>query len=426
MSSAGSTVVRLARRFPTTFIVSAPYVLLFLPLALWNVNPQTDFILQMWGTAVAGTFVIEGSVALIAMAEHRSGRVAAGPPLGALASRWYAGRVAVIARGVSVVAIAATLASVLLGAGTLRSQVDAQLPTGAAAVLTPFVSWTSVAIALLIAAHRLGGPDRASTLGWIGALLITQISAAYVSTITIRAAAFVVLLLVLAFLTELVPRSWIVAAVGALAVVWPTVYAIRNQLRVASGIDVSDDVSATDRLRFDEQIVRAAEYGPGHDLGQAGPGDVLRYGLVPRFLDPGRDGLSSGNLINEYLGGVSYSSYTFLPVATAWFFWGTLALVLLYASYATVVMMLRPWRSIAERPFALIVLTLVLSGPLSWFGTPPDTSIGLLQTLVSTLPVFFLLRLWARRAPLAPERPHSPTHAPGAASVADPVRASRP
>jgi hypothetical protein len=425
VSSAGSVGVRLALRFPTTFVVTAPYVLLFLPLALWNANPQTDFILQMWGTAVAGTLIVEGSVALVAMAEHRSGRVTVSGPPGAMSGSWDAGRVAAIARGVSVVAVAATLASVLLGAGTLRSQVDSQLPSGAVAVLTPFVSWTSVALALLIAADRLGGLRRAVTLSWIGALLVTQIGAAYVSTITVRAAAFVVLLLILAFLTGLVPRSWIATAIGVLAVVWPTVYAIRNQLRVASGIDVSEDVSASDRLRFDEQIVRAADYGPGHDLGQAGLGEVLRYGLVPRFLDPSRDGLSSGNLINEFLGGVSFSSYTFLPVATAWFFWGTLAVVLLYAGYATVVMVLRPWRAVAERPYALMVLTLVMSGPLSWFGTPPDTSISLLQTLVSTLPVFFLLQLWARRAPVTPERHPDPVRASGAVSASRAVRASR-
>ncbi|PZE65121.1 hypothetical protein [Curtobacterium sp. MCBD17_021] len=417
MSSAGSTGLRLALRFPTTFVVTAPYVLLFLPLAVWNANPQTDFILQTWGAAVAGTLAVEGSVALVASAEHRAGRSAGSPPPGTTARCWHAGRVAAIARGVSVVAITATSASVLLGAGTLRSQVDSQLPSGAAAVLTPFVSWTSVALALLIAAYHLGGLSRAVTLSWIGALLVTQIGAAYVSTITVRAAAFVVLLLILAFLTDLVPRSWIAAAIAVLAVVWPTVYAIRNQLRVASGIDVSENVSASDRLRFDEQIARAAQYGPGHDLGQAGLGEVLRYGLVPRFLDPGRDGLSSGNVINEFLGGVSFSSYTFLPVATAWFFWGTLAVVLLYGGYATVVMSLRPWRAIAERPYALIVLTLVLSGPLSWFGTPPDTSINLLQTLVSTLPVFFLLRLWARRAPIIPGHRPDPARVPGAVSA---------
>lgn len=399
MSTSGTATLRLALRFPTTFVVSAPYVLLFLPLALWNANPQTDFIIHMWGIAVAGTLAVEGAVALVAMAEHRSRRSGRAALRVEPSSLWHGGRVAAVARGVSIVAITSTLASVLLGAGTLRSQVDSHVPSGIVGILTPFVSWASVALALLIAAHRLGSLSRAAALRWIAGLLATQIAAAYVSTITIRAVAFVVLLIMLAFLTELVPRSWIAAAIGAMALIWPTVYAIRNQLRIANGIDVSDDVSASDRLRFDEQIVRAAPYGPGHDLGQVGLSEVVRYGLVPRFLDPGRDALSSGNLINEFLGGVPFSSYTFLPVATAWFFWGAFAVVLLYAGWATLVTALRPWRAIDERPYALILLTLVLSGPLSWFGTPPDSTIGLLQTLVSTLPVFLLLQLWARRAP---------------------------
>lgn len=422
MSSTGSTLIRLAWRFPTTSAVTAPYVLLFLPLALWNGNPQTDFILQMWGTAVAGTLVVEGSVALIAAAERRSRRSTRPAEPGGLASLWHARRVAAVARAVTVVAVATTLTSVVLGVGTLRAQVDSQVPSGALGILTPFVSWPYVALALLITARHLRGLSRASVLGWIATLLSTQIVAAYVTTLTTRAASFSIILMVLAFLTNLVPRSWIAAAIGALAVIWPTVYAIRNQLRVANGIDVSEDVSASDRLRLDEQIVRAAQYGPGHDLGQAGPGDVLRYGLVPRFLDPGRDAISSGGLINEFLGGVSFSSYTFMPVATAWFFWGTLTVVLLYAGYATVVMSLRPWCSIAERPYAFILVTLVLSGPLSWFGTPPDTSINLLQTIVSTLPVFFVLQLWARRAPVRTEHRPGPARAPRAPDALDASR----
>lgn len=408
MSSTRSVGQRLALRFPTTFVLSTPYLLVFLPMALWNDNPGTDFILQTWGTAVAGTLAVEGSVALVALAERRSGRAPVQDPGSAGAALWHADRVAALARGVSVVAMAATLASALLGAGTLRSQVDAQLPSGAAGLLTPFVSWTSLAVALLIAARHLGGLSRSGALRWIGALFAAHVGAASVTTITVRVAAFVILVTILAFLTSLVPRSWIVSAVGALAVVWPTVYAVRNQLRVADGVDVDQGVSAADRLRFDEQIARAAEYGPGHDLGQPGLAEAVRYGLVPRFLDPGRGAVSSGNLINEFLGGVSFSSYNFLPVATAWFFWGTAAVVLLYAGLATIVTALRPWRSIGGRPVALIVLTLVLSGPLSWFGTMPDTVIVLLQTLVSAFPVLLLLRLWAKRTPdRTQQRPRS-------------------
>lgn len=398
MSAKRSLVLRVALRFPTTLVVSAPHVLVFLPLAIWNDNPGTDFIVQMWGIAVAGTLVVEASVALVVAAERRSGRIAPTASTPDPSTRWEPQRVATIARTVTIISVVANLTSALLGASTLRSQVDGVLPSGAASILTPFVSWAQVALALLVAARFLGGLSQVAVLRWIGVLLLAQIAVASILTITARAVSFLVLLVVLAFLTNLVPRAWIAGGIGVLAVLWPTVYAVRNQLRTAHGIDVDAHVSASDRLRFDEQIVRAAQYGPGHDLGQPGLWDSLRYGLVPRVLDPGRAGVSSGNLINEYLGGVDFSAYTFLPVATAWFFWGTFTVVLLYAGCAAAVMALRPWRTIARRPYAVVLLTLMLGGPLAWFSTPPDTTIALLQTLVTILPVFLVLHLWARRS----------------------------
>jgi hypothetical protein len=390
--------LRLVLRFPTTFVISVPHVLVFLPLAIWNDNPGTDFIVQMWAIAVAGTFIVEASVAVVTASERRSGRATAPASRPDPSTLWVPERVAAVARTVAAIAIVANLTSALLGAGTLRSQVDAILPSGAASILTPFTSWAQVALALLVVARFLGGLGQAAVIRWIGALLIAQVAEAAILTITAGAASFLILSVVLAYLTNLVPRTWLASAIGVLAVLWPTVYAIRNQLRAADGIDVDADVSASDRLRFDEQIARAAQYGPGHDLGQPGLSEMLRYGLVPRFLDPGRAGVSSGNLINEYLGGVDFSAYTFLPVATAWFFWGTLTVVLLYAACSAIVMALRPWHAITRRPYALVLLTLMLGGPLAWFSTPPDTTIALLQTVVTVLPVFLVLHLWARRS----------------------------
>jgi hypothetical protein len=389
-----SSALRLLRRFPTTSSVLAPYVLLFLPLAIWNDNPQTDFVIRTGGLAAAGAFLVEAAVALVVLGERRARRPTAARA-DVLRSRWFGSRVAVVARAVTVISIVANLSSVLLGGGTLRAQVDSAVPSGVLTVLSPFVSWAYVAVALLIAANALGGMTRWTAVRWLLVLVATQVVMAYLTNLTARATVFLVLLATLAVLTRLVPRSWILAGAATCAVVWPTVFEIRNALRRANGIDVSDAVSATDRLRFDEQITRAAQYGAGHDLGQPDVWSALRYGFVPRFLDPGRPTISSGNLINEFLGGSSFSSYTFQPVATAWFFWGSLAVVLLYALYATIVMGLRPWDHIARRPGAMIVLALMLGGPLSWFSTPPDVVVNMLQTFVSTAPVFLVLRVWA-------------------------------
>ncbi|NII40935.1 hypothetical protein E9228_001571 [Curtobacterium flaccumfaciens] len=391
-----SLALRLVLRFPTTTIVLAPYVLLFLPLAIWNDNPDTDFVIRTGALAVAGAFMVEAAIALVALSERRAHRAPSAHARSRPARSWHGDRVAAVARTVAVVSMVANLGSVLLGGGTLRAQVDSAVPSGVLTVLSPFVSWAYVAVALLIAANALGGLSRWATIRWLVALIATQAVLAYMTNLTARATVFLVLLATLAIFTRLVPRTWILAGAAACAVIWPTVFEIRNALRRANGIAVSDSVSATDRLRFDEQITRAAQYGPGHDLGQPDAWSALRYGFIPRFLDPNRPTISSGNLINELLGGSSISSYTFQPVATAWFFWGSLAVVLLYALSASIIMATRPWDHLARRPAAIILFALMLGGPLSWFSTPPDVVVNMLQTFVSTIPVLLVLRLWAR------------------------------
>ena len=400
----GADVPRTALRFTTTIAVAAPYVLLFLPMAIWNDNPETDFVVRTAGIALLGTFTVEASLAMLAFAERRSGR----PSIVrfGVAERWNAERVATIARAVAVAAAVANLALVLLGGLTLSAQVNGVLPTGALTLLSPFLSWSYLALALLIAADRLGGLRPASTIRWILMLIGSQVAMAFVRGITVGAAAFIIVALTLALMTALVPTRWIVATATLGIALWPTVYALRNDRRTSEGIAVSKDLSAVDRLRFDEQIARAAPYGPGHELGQPDLWSSLRFGLVPRFLDPGRPAVTSGNAINEFLGGTSTSSYTFLPVATSWFFWGSLGTVLLYALFASVMVSLRPWRAIGRRPVALVLATALLSGPLGWFSTPPDASIGMLQSVVSASPVLLVLWVWARKpAPVRADEP---------------------
>ena len=370
---------------------------MFLPLAIWNDNPGTDFIVQMWGIAVAGTLVVEASVALVVAAERRSGRIAPTASTPDPSTRWEPQRVATIARTVTIISVVANLTSALLGASTLRSQVDGVLPSGAASILTPFVSWAQVALALLVAARFLGGLSRVAVLPRIGVLLLAQIAVASILTITARAVSFLVPPVVLAFLTNLVPRAWIAGGIGVLAVLWPTVYAVRNQLRTAHGIDVDADVSASDRLRFDEQIVRAAQYGPGHDLGQPGLWDSLRYGLVPRVLDPGR----AGGVRQPDQRVPRWSRLLRVHVPP-----GRDRLVLLGHLHGGPALR----RSRRRRDGAPTVAHdratavrrgpphVMLGGPLAWFSTPPDTTIALLQTLVTILRCSWSCTSWARRS----------------------------
>lgn len=410
--------IRALLRFPTTTAVLAPYLLVILPLALWNDTPGTDFILMTAALAAGGAFAVEGALATIALTERSRGpQGGTAPRRGSVRSaapslRWDGERVAVVARVVAVVSIVANVGAPALGASTLQTQVAGDVAGGFAGALTPFNAWGQVALALCITAHFLTGMTRPETLTWVGALLAAQVAAAWISNITVQLGSLTVLVVALFLMTRLVRPTVTLTGVAVVAAAWPTVFAIRNALRLQNGIDVDESATAAaDRLRFDEQVVRAREFGAGHDLGQPDFWQALRYGLVPRILDPSRPPISSGSAVNEFLGGTSTSAYTFLPVATVWFFWGALAVVLVYASAAMAVCALRPWRSVEVRPVAMVLFVLLIGGPLSMLATPPDSFIKLLQTLVATAPVLLVLQVWARvRVELPVEEPHPHPH----------------
>lgn len=78
-----------------------------------------------------------------------------------------------------------------------------------------------------------------------------------------------------------------------------------------------DTIGAYDRLRYNEQVSRAAQIPElPVEVGQPDLVEIIRYGLVPRILDPDRPNLGTAKKINAYLGGGTTSAYTFLPVTT--------------------------------------------------------------------------------------------------------------
>ncbi|MFJ8580621.1 hypothetical protein [Micromonospora sp. NPDC093277] len=186
----------------------------------------------------------------------------------------------------------------------------------------------------------------------------------------------------------------IVAAVLLLA--WPTIYGIRDDLREDRGVAVSQEVSAADQLRVDVQLAQVAAIDVPVDLRQPGPADYLRYGLLPRQLDPDRPPITTGSDINQFLGGSANSSYNFLTLGNVYFFGGPLGVVIFYVCWALVAVVLLRWRQ-APGPARLSLLCFAMGGPLLWSSSYPDTMIAFIQYTVSALPVFAVL--FATRMP---------------------------
>ncbi|MEG3633608.1 hypothetical protein [Micromonospora palythoicola] len=391
---------RLLRCYPVTAFVLVPYAIFILPMAAFHENPQTGFIVSLVGLAVLGSASVE-TVGLL---------------FGRPAPRWREGisrscvrypHIYPVARLVAITSVLANLLGAYLGRGTITAQVAGDLPsTPLAALTTLFTGWGAIGFALLVASHLSGRLSKAKLYGWLAVLVAAQVLVVALTAVTAPLFALVFFVAGAGALCGIFRMRNLAACAVVLFLAWPATFEYRNALREERGIAVDSHISAADRLRVDSQLTVVADIEVPVDLGQPGPADYLRYGLVPRLLDPDRPAISTGQQINQFLGGGPTSAYTFLLLGNIWFFNGAIGVVVVHAFWAAVAAVLLRWRGVPG-PGRLILFCLVLSGPLLWSNTYPDSSIGFLQHVTSGIPVFVLL--WLTRVSFRTE----PRHAAG-------------
>lgn len=396
-----SRLIAIMRRFPVTSLLLMPYLLLILPQAVAFSNPHTDLILRVLGIALVPALVVE---ALLQPRRHLAEEEA--PPAA------YP-RLLGVAKTVTAIGIVVGLVRAALGARSVfasTGRIESLPPI--VTLIAPFSQWTVAGIGLLVAAHLQRMLTRGQLFRWLAAAATAQAVGTLLSARTAPLAAFAIFLMtLLLYCGILSPRKAGVIALAVL-VAWPTLFALRNEARVEGGVAVSSSVGALDRLRYDLQITRAEPLGYPIDLDTPGPLEALRYGLIPRFLDSDRAQLSTGTKINVYLGGSSTSAFSFLPVTNAYVLDGPLATATFYALWAAALsVLLRHGRR--ATPMRLVFFGLAVAGPLGWFTTYPDSSIGLVESLASVVPIAIILRFGngASRTPVPRDRHAGSRHA---------------
>ncbi|MEU5960660.1 hypothetical protein ABZ777_05570 [Micromonospora parva] len=390
--NSGGRVVGILRLYPVTVLVMAPYALLLIPMAVIYHNPQTTFILRLLGAALVGTVLVE-TAAVMVRPQRR---------------RWRPGVAAVnashrhqylLARLVAMVSVAASITAAQAGQGTIFTQLGQEVATSPVArVAVLSAGWSYLAFALLLSSFLGGHANRTRVLCWVGFLVAGHFATAALTGITSPIFGFLSFVAGAGAICGLFRIREVVMLGAVLLLAWPTLFALRNDIRVDGGVSVAYDVSAQDRMRLDLQLAHAAEYDVPVDVGQPGPSEFVRYGLVPRLLDTDRPTISTGALINQYLGGSATSSYSFLALGNVYFLVGWLGVPLYYAGWAAFALLLLRLRG-APGPIRLSLFCFVLAGPLLWSSGYPDAMIAFLQHMVAALPVFVLLLLLKRRTP---------------------------
>ncbi|QKW13098.1 hypothetical protein [Verrucosispora sp. NA02020] len=390
----------LLQLFPVSTMVVAPYAVLVVPMAVLNGNPDLGFIVMLLALALPGCLLVE--LAFLRRVGRRGewqrglNRASAGHP-----------RLFTIARAVTLGSVSADLVGVWAGRGTIFSQLTGEVASSPAAMLSSlFMGWRYLAFALLVASLLAGQAGRLACLRWATCLIGTQVVVAVTTALTAPLMGYLTFVVALAALCGLLHTRFVVIAVVALFLIWPTMYAARNEIRTDGGVAVDEEVTSADRLRFDLQVTRASEYDVPVDIERPGPSEIVRYGLLPRALDPDRPALSTGARINEYLGGTSTSAYTFLALGTIYFLDGPWGVVVFYTGWALVgVLLLRAGGP--PGPIRLALFGFVVASPLMWSKVYPESMISFVQFSVAALPVLLLLRLTRDRTPTSARTPRT-------------------
>ncbi|MDG9675551.1 hypothetical protein [Micromonospora sp. DH14] len=313
-------------------------------------------------------------------------------------------RIYLIARAVAITSIVADLVGAAAGRGTVFTQLSGAMPESPLANATSLVSgWSELAVALLIASYLGNKASRRRIFVWLLALIVTQVVLVGITAISSPLFGFVTLVAALGAISGVIRARYVAVTAIVLVLAWPSLFQIRNEVRQNGGFTVSQEITAEDRLRFDLQMSAAAHHDVPAEVRQPSPLDYIRYGLVPRVLDPERPVLSTGREINQYLGGVATSAYSFMTLGNVYFLDGRRAVVIYYALWSAVVMMLLRLGG-GPGPVRLALLCFVLSGPLLWSSAYPDSTIALMQHTVAALPIFVLLWLTRRRATVCVSR----------------------
>lgn len=378
---------RLAQNFPVSVMVASPYLVIILPAAIIFENSSISFILMTLSLAVITTVSIELFIYLVDPFKRKI----FGTPYEFVDIEHGIKKTKFLLKlGVVVLAIGSltTNLGASLGTGTIESQIGLTAGAGPiGAVLTLFRSYVITGTALVILAHVRGQCSRKTLWIILGLSLLARIVYVAQIGITVQLWRYAIALALMLLLFGILKARHLLVILVIILVAWPTIYALRNESRVDRGVAVSSSVDALDRIRYDLQVTRAVGIEPGQNIGQPEGIEILRYGIIPGFLDSSRGDIATARLINaEILGGSPDSSYTFLPVATQYVLGGASGIILLYAFWAVGVSILVNYRK-RITGFACITLLLIFYEPIGWFSIHPDSIIALMQNLVANIPV---------------------------------------
>lgn len=362
------------RRFPVAVLLALEYLPLALVPALVRSTPALGLMVAVTAVALLSALTVEGLLS----------------PLGMLGGRHRELPFKTVVT-IAVIGVIAGWMAALLGASSYETQIGTGSRSPLAALFTPFQAWALIGSILLL---YMGGRRliaRRTTLIIVGAIVGAELVRGVYLAILGPTVTFAFVVGLVALLVRLLPVRWLLVGLALIVLIWPAVYTVRNNRRVASGVAVAQLTGgrANDRLFLDRSFAQIRLFSPPADLyGAPTLVELVRFGLLPRFLDPGRASLNTSSLLSVAVGGPPTSSATTTVVGNVYVIGGWGVLVLYVAVLAFMMAVVMRWRG----PWSLVMVGL-LAQNFVWIGSAyPDSIASFVQSLLMLAALAFVLR----------------------------------
>jgi hypothetical protein len=372
--------VLILRKWPITTLLASQYLFFVIVPALAKGDESNiSFILGLIVPAVCVSLFVESALA----------------PLGTLGGRdrdisWNA-IIVVTAVGFGAKALAS-----LQGASSYETQIGSRALGALSSLFTPFQPWTLVGPLLGLYAAKTGRISRERCLALLAAASVLIVAQHVYLAILGPAMSYLLAMAFGAVLAGVVRLRWVVVAAVAVALAWPTIHALRQENRLRYGItdyNLRAQASPEQRLQLDKNIALAADIDTPADVGQPGLVQILKFGLLPRLLDPDRPELATGKRVSVALGGAPNTSFGFTTLGNVYVLSGHVDVIVFVVVFALLMGVLLRLRGVA--PFVLSVL---VARECFWIDAGyPDSIAGLLAgAMAMVIALFFTVGLGGR------------------------------
>lgn len=363
-------------RYPVTLLLCLQYgPLVIYPAWRNHTNPE-GAIIGISLLAILSALIVEVLLSPAGLHGRRSSNLSIGFVRCVMAVGWLASG-----------------AQALTGQGSYQSQINAASQTKLASLFTPFQNWPLFAAFLVLWLFRQERLSRRSTYCYLGLTIALEFGLTLYEAIFSPLMSTLLALIFGAILVRLIRLRWVVLIVIAAPLVWSPLYNLRNDVRLSVGGNVTEIGlhQAPSRLRLDLEFGQIAEFphipiAIGHDSAFT----LIRYGLLPRALDPSRPPLRTGSDLSVALGSSSTSSDTLTTVGDIYVEYGWHYVMFVFAGIAAIV----AWTIRRRGPWSMCILGLLVSQALWIESTWPNIVPAVLQGTVSLGVVWLLYRCW--------------------------------